>query len=203
MTAVFRTLLVVGCFIVPFVGAWTPSATAATFDHAIGLSYVSGFSDVVDFYDSEPDLSVDSLGPIGISYRFVINLDVGVRFDVGVGPIAAVVGGDVSYYDVPFQATAGYSLFPHHTFRPYVRGGFTYHLMDGDRVTSDAGTGLLGAVGVEIGKRGRISFFAEVAVDTAEATFEHADTSFFGGTQSGETEDINVTGTVVTVGVVF
>lgn len=175
-----------------------PTAHAATFDHALGLSYVTGVGDVGDFYDDEASLDVTTW-PVGLTYRFVVNLDIGVRVDLGVGPIVLMLG-DSDYWDVPLQATVGYSLFPHHTFRPYLRGGVSYHVMDGDLVDSKAGAGLLGAVGVEIGRRGRGSFFAEVSLDTAEATFRHENPS--PGVNS-RAEDIKVSDVAVTVGFTF
>jgi len=178
--------------------AAAPLAQAATYDHAFGLSYVSGVSDVGDFYDDEEFLDVTTI-PIGLNYRFIINLDVGVRFDLGVGPLVLMFGSDADYWDVPLQATVGYNLFPNHKFRPYIRGGVSYHVMDGDLVEDDAGSGLFGAVGVEIGRRGRGSFFIEVSKDTAEATFMHDNPS--PGVKSRE--DIEVSGLAITIGGTF
>ena len=197
MASTWRTLLTSGLLIGSLGVLTVATAQATTVDNALGLSYVTGVHDVGDFYDDEEFLDVTTW-PVGLAYRLTVNLDVGVRFDFGVGPVVLMFG-DADYWDVPLQATVGYSLFPHHTFRPYIRGGASYHFMDGDLVDSKAGAGLLGAVGVEIGKRGRVSFFGEVSLDTAEATFRH-DNPAPGGSSS---EDIKVSDVAVTLGVTF
>jgi len=57
------------------------------------------------------------------------------------------------------------------------------------------GFGLLGAVGIEIGSRGKISGFFEIAYDTAEAEFEP-----YAGVDE---TDIEVHGLIISGGVVF
>ncbi len=175
-------------------GLFVMPAAAGTFDHGVGLSYLSGFADVVDFYDDIPYAyqETDTI-PVGLSYRGTANFDSGLRVDVGIGPVAVVLG-DYSYWDIPLQLTGGFSFFPNHSVRPYLRGGVTVHVADGDYMTKDPGVGLLGAVGLEIGKRGRISGFLEVSHDTAEATFEYS---------PFHREKIKVHGTVVSLGVLF
>jgi len=169
-------------------------ATARTFDHSVGFSYLSGFGDVVEFYDDIPYTyqETDTV-PVGISYRATANLDSGMRVDLGIGPLALIFG-DYEYWDVPLHATLGFSFFPNHSVRPYLRVGASLHIADGDYMTEDPGVGLLGAAGLEIGDRGRLSGFIEIAHDTAEATFEYS---------AAHREKIKVNGTVITLGVTF
>jgi hypothetical protein len=110
--------------------------------------------------------------------------------------------GDVDYYDVPLQLTGGYSLFKDANVRPYLRAGLSYHFNDGDYVESSAGLGFIGAVGLEFGKPGRVSFFAEASIDSAEATFSTAEGSASFVSSPSE-EDIEVGGAQFTIGVVF
>lgn len=170
-------------------------AGAVTLDHAVTLSYLTGYGDVVDWYDSRPSLysETDPI-PIGLAYNFTANFNSGFRLDAGLGPIAMILG-DIDYYDVPLRFTAGFTILPSHTVRPYGRLGFAYHIADGDYMVEKPGFGLMGAVGLEIGRRGRFSGFLEVSYDTAKATFED--------TYYGDREEIKVHGVVISLGVVF
>ncbi len=87
-------------------------ATAVTLDHAVSLSYISGFSDVVDYYDDRPFMASETDPvPVGLAYTFTTNFDSGFRFDAGLGPIAVILG-DVDYWDVPLRMTAGFTIIP-------------------------------------------------------------------------------------------
>jgi len=169
-------------------------------NHALGLTYSSGFGDVVDWHDN--NLLVEDVIdiPIGLSYRYINNFDSGLRMDVGVGPMSLIVG-DIEYYDIPLQLTLGYNFFKGGGFSPYVRGGVVYHINSGDYVKTSADFGFLGALGAEMGKS-RIKFFAEVAVDTAEATFSTAEGNPLFVLNSSE-EDIAVLDVHFTIGMKF
>ena len=172
------------------------SAHATTYDHALGLTYVSGADDLADAYEKIPWLYESyTLIPIGLTYRFIINYDAGLRFDAGVGPVM-YFGGAVEMWDVPVQLTVGYTFFPENKFRPYIRGGASYHFGSGD-YNDDAGFGFLGAVGAEIGTRGKFSFFIEASYDTAETTFSINERGY------RREEDIKINGFAVSVGVTF
>lgn len=168
--------------------------------HAFGLSYSSGFKDVVDWHDQNLLVEDDFSWPIGISYRYINYLTDGLRMDVGVGPMS-LIAGDISYYDVPLQLTLGYSFLKDTAFSPYIRAGAAYHLNDGDYVQTSADFGFLGAIGAEIGKS-RVKFFAEIAVDTAEATFSTAEGPSIYVRQSSR-QDITVLDVHFTAGVKF
>jgi hypothetical protein len=172
------------------------SAQTGFAGHAIGLAYSSGMQDVADWH--EDNLYVDSMGfPIGLSYRYIHDFDLGLRMDAGFGWFGTGIDSDLDYSDFPFQLTVGYSFFKTNVFKPYVRGGISYHFMDGDYVEDEAGMGFLGAFGVEIGRRG--NFFAEVSIDTAEATFS-TDASDKAYTRYHSTEDIAISDVVFTIG---
>ena len=179
--------------------AFTLSLSAQTSQagNAIGLTYSSGFEDVLDWHEEHLYVDRSGLG-LGISYRYIHDFNPNLRMDIGASYFGA--WGDVEYSDLPLQLTIGYNFLPGATFKPYVRGGMTYHIMDGDYVEKEADFGLLGAVGVEIGSRA--NFFAEVSVDTAEATFStSASTSAW--TRSASEEDIKISDWMLTLGARF
>jgi len=170
------------------------NATKSTFDNSFGLTYVSGFQDVVDWYDNEvPLLDTGTVIPVGLSYKLTYNIPNGLRFDFGIGPIALAFG-DIEYYDIPLQLTAGYTFIPSSKFRPYLRFGGVYHFVDGDYIEDEPEIGLLGAVGFEFGTRGKISGFIEVSHDTSKATFKYS---------NNPSEEIEIQSTCATIGISF
>ncbi|MDJ0807029.1 MAG: OmpW family outer membrane protein [Gammaproteobacteria bacterium] len=176
--------------------AFSLSAQVSHAGHAIGLAYSNGMNDVSDWH--EENLYVDRIGlPLGLSYRYIHDFDSDLRLDVGVSWFGTGNDSDLDYSDLPLQFTVGYSFFKDNVFKPYVRGGLSYHIMDGDYVEDEAGLGFLGALGVEIGRRG--NFFAEISIDTAEATFS-TDASNKAVTRTHSTEDIAVSDMVFTIG---
>ena len=174
-----------------------------TFDHAVGLSYITGFPDIKDFYTETFRVEESAMLPVGISYSFTTNFQSGLRIDAGIGPLS-IITGDLEYFDVPLRLQGGYTFLPSASFRPYLKAGASYHISEGDYIKEKAGAGFLGSFGFEFGKRGRISGFLEVSVDTAEATF---DSSLKGPIDSlrkkNKKEDIKVHGTIFSAGVVF
>lgn len=169
-------------------------------NHAFGLSYTSGFSDVVDWHE-ENLLVEDTFDiPIGLSYRYIHTFGSGLRMDVGVGP-TSLIAGDIEYLDIPAQLTLGYTFLKDGGFSPYIRGGVVYHINDGDYVKTSADFGFLGALGAEIGKS-RVKFFAEIAVDTAEATFSTAEGNQLFVVKNSQ-EDIAVLDAHFTIGIKF
>jgi outer membrane protein W len=182
-----------------------PLSTSAetTFDHSLGLSYISGFPEVKDFYVDNFNIEDTTMIPVGLFYTFTTNFDIGMRIDAGIGPFA-YIGGDIEYYDVPLRLQGGYTFAPSASFRPYLKAGFSYHISDGDYVKEKAGVGFLGSAGFEWGKRGKISGFVEISHDTAEATFDsrlNGPIDF--ARKRNRTEDIKVHGTIISAGVTF
>ncbi|MEN8180366.1 MAG: hypothetical protein ABFS39_17340 [Pseudomonadota bacterium] len=173
-------------------------------NHIIGLAYTSGFQDVVDWHDDNLNVETDMLSPVGLTYRYNYNYDSGLRMDIGLGPIS-MIGGDVDYFNMPLVATVGYNLFQDSGFNVYVRGGLSYHILDGDYVVDDSATGLLGAVGIEAGNR--VKFVAEISMDTAEAAFSNGGTyvwnSDTGYTYVESEEEIAIDDVMFTIAVKF
>ena len=198
MSPVFKKFLLITISFFLFSGV-AHAESNNTINHNIGLSYVSGVSDVFDFYDKNPNLYFESTPlPIGISYKATYNIDNGIRIDAGVGPIAFITGA-VDYLDIPLNITAGYTFLKNNRVRPYVRGGISYHIMSGDYILDKAGMGILGAAGLKIRIHGRFAAFVELSYDTAEATFEIIDPywSYY------DKETIKLSSAVLTAGVSF
>ncbi len=156
--------------------------------HAIGLTFVSGISDVSDFIEDQ-GYDVTSI-PVGLSYAYVMNFNSGLRIDAGLGPITWM-SGDADYYDFPIRVTAGYSLSLD-GFTPYAKGGFACHFAGGDYVSDSTGFGLIGAVGFEYELKSRFSIFTEASYDTTELNFE-----------GRRDEDVKVHAFMLTVGLMF
>ena len=173
------------------------SAQLSQAGNAIGLSYASGFNDVADWH--EDNLFVDRSGiGLGLAYRYIHEFDPNLRLDIG----ASYFGtwGDVDYSDLPLQLTIGYNFAPSGSVNPYIRGGVSYHIMDGDYIEKDADVGVLGAVGIEMGSA--VSFFMELAVDTAEATF-NTEESNSAWTRRYARDEIKISDVMLTLGARF
>lgn len=180
----------------------TSGAAISDNAHYIGVSYVSGATDVWNWHEDNLNLLDEGVGiPIGVSYRFAKIFDSGMRFDAGVGPVVLILG-DIEYHDIPFQLSFGYSFSQSSDVRPYVRLGASFHSNSGDYLKDKAGVGAVGAVGMEIGRPGSPSFFVEAAVDTSEATFSTSQSNSYMVTHASE-EDIAVSEFLLTMGVRF
>lgn len=170
--------------------------------HYLGLSYVSGARDVWNWHEDNLNLDDDIVGiPIGISYRYATLFESGMRLDVGVGPAVLIVN-DVDYHDIPLQLSVGYSFLPSSDVRLYTRIGASIHINDGDYVKDEAGVGAIGAIGLEFGAPGSVSFFAEAAYDSAKATFSTLESNEYYTRRFSE-EEITVNDFLLTLGVRF
>ncbi len=138
---------------------------------------------------------------MGLSYRYASQFRSGLRADFGVGPFV-VIYGDVSYLDMPVQATLGYTFALRAHVRPYARLGASFHINEGDYVAEKAKLGVLGALGLEIGNPGSVNFFIEAAYDSAEATFSTDEYDSYWVRNESE-EDIRVDNFLLTLGVKF
>jgi hypothetical protein len=176
---------------------------AADNSHYIGFTYASGAREVWDWHDDNISLDDEDTGvlPMGLSYRYTSQFRSGLRSDFGVGPFV-VIYGDVSYLDMPVQATLGYTFARHAHVRPYARLGASFHINEGDYVSEKAKFGALGAIGLEIGNPGSVSFFMEATYDSAKATFSTDEYESYWIRNESE-EDIRVNDFLLTLGVKF
>lgn len=174
------------------------SAQADEWDFGVGVSYVTGISDVVDLYEDNyeaenpGDVDVFTI-PIGVSFVGRYQADSGLMFHVGVGP-AFVIVGDADHTEIPFSATVGYAFSPQGDSSAYARVGVVAHSVSGDYV-EDSEPGVLAAIGIENGRNGGVNWGLEVSVDDSEVEFENLTT--------GRNETINTYDTQLTLYFLF
>jgi len=160
------------------------NVSAGDWDFGVGVSYVTGISDVVDLYEDnfeiEESSEVETFSiPIGASFIARYQGDSGVMFNIGVGP-AFIIAGDIGHTEIPLSATIGYMFSREGDTSPYVRIGVVDHSVSGDYVeSSDSGT--LMAIGVEFGRNQGLNWGIELSVDDSSVEFEDL-------TRAGNTE---------------
>lgn len=148
---------------------------AGEWDYGVGVSYVSGISDVADVYEDNlntgPFTSVDViLIPIGPGFVSRYQADSGITVNLGVGPVF-LIAGDASHTEVSFSATVGYSFNKDGDTSPYIRVGAVAHSVNGDYVVS-SDPGLLAATGVEFGRNQGLNWGIELSVDDSTVVLE-------------------------------
>jgi hypothetical protein len=200
MSYFFILLMVVGFFIKP--------TYAADWRFPVGLTYVNGFGDVVDIYEDNLEAEgyiVDTSWefPVGISFQPYVQLDNGLRFGAGVGPISFILSDEASFYNVPINVNVGYVFFPSANISPYVRGGLMYHIAGGDYVEGTS-PGLFGGIGVEFLRKESVSFGVELSYDTSEIEFEkYSSNNYWWNSYKSGTKDIKPYGLMFSIFVVF
>jgi len=152
------------------------SASADEWRLHVGLSYVSGFSDVVDAYKDNLEAEgyaitddVESF-PIGIAFNPNYEFDSGFRLGAGLGPLMMILG-DREHIEIPLALKAGYSFTPSAGTSPYILAGVSYHYASGDYVDSSS-PGAMAAVGIEFFRDKPVGFGVELAYDGAEVDIE-------------------------------
>jgi len=151
------------------------NANAGDWDFGVGVSYVTGISDVVDLYEDNFEIEesddVETFTiPIGASFVARFQADSGITVNIGVGP-AFIIAGDVEHTEIPLSATIGYMFSREGDTSPYIRIGVVDHSVSGDYVeSSDSGT--LTAIGVEFGRNQGLNWGIELSVDDSSVDFE-------------------------------
>lgn len=175
----------------------TGSAMAGQMRWPIGISYVSGFGDLVDLYEDNLEAELEAKGytvidndddvdawPVGISFQPYYQWDNGFRLGVGAGPIMIIMG-DVDHFQVPVSVTAGYTFMPDGPVSPYVKAGPSYHIASGDYVDG-SNVGFVAGAGIEFLKSKRFALMLEAVYDSAEVDIE----DHRPGAKLGDTEGI-------------
>ena len=180
------------------------ASTAGEWRHSIGLSYVSNFGDIVDVLEDNKEaegyvVDTSSYLPVGIFYRPYCQLDNGLGFGIGVGPIQMVLG-DVELLNFPISADIRYKLFPGAKISPYARAGIAYNILSGDYVDSST-PGFLCGVGVEFNQQSAVGWGFELAYDASEIKMEKYTESNWSYRLNG-TEEINP-GVQISVFIIF
>ena len=151
--------------------AYRQETRTGDFRFQVGLSYVSGFGDIVDYYKEK--LDADGSGvPIGLSLAPYYEFAHGSRLGIDLGPAAILmVNSDVKYWDIPLALTYGFTFIPKSSVSPYVRGGIKYHIANGDDVDSSK-PGIFGAAGVEFLRKSPVGIGLEVGYDGSEVEID-------------------------------
>ena len=176
----------------------TGSAKAADWRFPVGLTYISGFEDVVDTYKDNLEaegyvVSESDYLPVGLSLHPYVQFDNGFRIGAGMGPFMLIIG-DASHYDIPVNLNGGYTFIPSANISPYVRAGIMYHIAGGDYVESST-PGFFGGVGIEFFRHKPVSFGIEVTYDTSEIELERL--------WYNDTEDVQPCELMVSIFVIF
>ena len=179
-------------------------ASAGEWRYPFGLTYTSGFSDVLDYYEDVLGVDADLSFPIGISFAPYFEFDQGHRLGLDVGPpsiiLVEITAGssseNIDYFNLPLGGTYGYTFLRDKSVTPYFRAGFRYNLVSGDLVDSSS-PGFLGAIGFETHRKKRVGFSFEIAYDNA--TVDFVDEIGF----QRSTEEIEVGGLQVSFRVIF
>lgn len=152
----------------------------------VGVTYMSGFQDVSDFYAGAYDLDVTVI-PVGASFNATYQIPHGDLIasipSAGIGPMGLIYvketyydyeysyGSSTWFVDIPITATYGVKFFPHGSVGPYVRGGLAYHIASGDEVNFSS-PGIFAAGGIEFLQKKRVSLAVEAAYDDSTVTFK-------------------------------
>jgi hypothetical protein len=168
-------------------------ASAVDWRFPVGLSYAGNFHKVVDFHEDYWeargfDVDTSWQVPVGITFQPYVEFDFGLGIGAGFGPITYILTEtDYYYYDdddyyhhgdtetdfwnIPVNLNLRYSFIPKGGISPYIRGGISYNIADGDFVDKSK-PGPFGAVGVEFSRKNAVGFGFEVGYDASEITFE-------------------------------
>ena len=148
-------------------GARTPRAGGWRFP--VGIAFVSGESEVGDYYEEELGMDGNML-PIGLSFAPYYEFAHGSRLGIDLGPVSFIrVESNIESWDIPVGLTYGYKFMPEASVSPYLRGGVKYHIFTGDRI-EDSVPGIFGAAGIEFFRTEKFFLSLEVGYDGSEVT---------------------------------
>ena len=151
------------------------SARASDFRFPVGLTYESGFQNVVDWYEDELDAEADFFLPVGLAFAPYVQFDHGSRLGMDIGPIAYIAiskygsyaSSDESLWDIPVALSYGFTFMPKADVSPFARLGIKQHIAEGDAVDSSTPGPFL-AVGVEFARLSQVGFGLELGYDGSE-----------------------------------
>lgn len=152
-------------------------AQAAEWRLPVGISYLSGLSDVNDLHDHNLEAegyTVNShkfVWPLGITLQPYLLFDNGLGLGLGFGPCMFSLGGEYSFSNIPIGLHLRYIIFQSEETSPYARIGFHYNIASGDYVESSS-PGLFGAIGYEFRRNRNLGLGVEIAYDTSKIKFD-------------------------------
>lgn len=128
-----------------------------------GLSYISGFSKVVDFYKSGTSFTPTYI-PVGGMFVPHYQFENGFAIGFGIGPIMFIYG-DVHFFNIPVSLDLKYLFNPKATNSFYIRAGLKYNIAFGDEI-KQRNIGPFGGIGYQFSR-----YAVEVAYDISSITF--------------------------------
>lgn len=165
---------------------WGTSAQAGEGKFAVGLSYVDGFSDVIDHLKQpfeEAGYEMDTFYiPAGLTFVGGYKFDSGLDILADVGPFAyyyidawlGPLSGEYSYWDLPVGLTVGYDFSSGSKVSPFIRGGVRYHFAGGDFDT-DSSIGPYVAGGINFFNTSAVKLQLEIAYDASKISIRNVD----------------------------
>lgn len=152
------------------------TAIAGEWRFPVHINYVDGLGKVFDLYKSNLEykgytLTTEFVMPVGASFNPYFQLDIGLRFGTGFGPFYLVMIENYTYFGVPLNIHAGYTLLPNSSFSPYLKGGIMYHLATGDYLHSSS-PGFFAAAGVIFLNDKKVNFGVEILSDLSKLEFD-------------------------------
>lgn len=147
--------------------AWGADPEPATYRFHVGLTFVSGMSDLQDKIEANnPQVTTTTLSPVGLSASLYRRFGSNWGITGSVGPIVLGIG-DASFTIVPFGLSGRYDILYGDRVSPYVRLGIEKALVSGDFV-EDGGIGSVAALGVDFSPPDQGGFGIELALRTLE-----------------------------------
>lgn len=172
----------------------------------VAPTYVSGLAKVLDIYTNNYEkagysVSDNEGSPIGISFNPYLQKENGLRIGMGFGPLMVVILSApddemATFVALPMNINIGFTTYG----GLFVRGGVSKLNASGDFVVSES-LGLVGAVGVELNRKKRVSVGFELGIDTSTVELEKTECSSYSCTTT--TEKINPVGLTASVLIVF
>jgi len=139
------------------------------FRFALGLTYMSGLTEVSDFIFDEVDAEDELVVPVGLSFVAGYEFSHGSRIAFDLGPAAVILlNSELEYWDVPLGLSYGFTFIPAASVSPYARVGFKYHIVGGGDWVGDSTPGFFVAAGIEFARTKPVGFGLEIAYDASE-----------------------------------
>ena len=198
------------------------SVRAADWRFPVGYTFANGINKLENSYTEnleEEGYSVQGsfMNYGGISFNPYVELDMGLRFGIGFGPLTMILNTveyqdtvefESSHFEFPVIPNIGWTILPKHNTSPYLRAGYSYHIASGTYLT-ESRPGLMGAVGVEFFRKKMVGMGIELGIDKAEVEIEKrrcAEQSYWDSkcdTVVAGTETINPIGVMISIFAVF
>jgi hypothetical protein len=138
-----------------------------------GFTYMSGESAIGDYYQDRLDMD-GSMLPVGLTFASYYEFARGARLGADLGPVSFMrVNSEFESWDVPLALSYGRKFMPKAAVSPYVRGGFKYHIVTGDRVKQST-PGIFAAAGIEFFRTKYFCLGLEAGYDGSEITLSNA-----------------------------